>query len=66
MEQSDVALIDEFINYLIKENCEGCTDCEPRASDDWNRQTVCINQGRAKWLMDAAERFKEGIHGSNY
>lgn len=50
--------IDKFVEYLILELCQGCTECEPRLSDDWT-DVVCLNQGKAKWLMEMAERFIE-------
>ena len=56
-ENADV--IDQFVDYLIKENCEGCTECEPRASADWKPNFACCEEGRAKWFMEMAKRFKE-------
>lgn len=51
--------IDYFVEYLIKELCEGCTECEPRLSNKWT-DVVCVTQGRVKWLLEMKERFKDG------
>lgn len=51
------SIIDEFVSFLILENCEGCTECEPRIDDDFFPNFACVEQGRAKWLMDEGKRF---------
>ena len=56
-------LIDEFVSFLIFENCEGCTECDPRIDEDFFPGFACCEQGRCKWFMDKGKRFiakKEG------
>ena len=50
--------IDRFVEYLISELCQGCTECEPRLSDEWN-ETVCLHQNDAKWMMEMAKNFQK-------
>lgn len=50
--------IDKFVEYLISELCQGCTECEPRLSDEWN-ETVCLHQNDAKWMMEMAKNFQK-------
>lgn len=50
-------LIDKFTNFLIRENCEGCKECDPRF-DVRFFDVICCEEGRAKWLLEMAERFK--------
>lgn len=52
-------IIDKFVNFLIEENCQGCTECEPRLDTDWFPNFACCEEGTAKWLLDCAERFKK-------
>lgn len=52
--------IDSFVDHLIKEQCQGCTECEPRLPSDWKPNFAYIQEGYAKWLLDEAERFKKG------
>lgn len=51
-------LIDDFVEFLIRENCEGCELCEPRLAAQWKPNFACVNEGRTKWLLDEAERYK--------
>ena len=51
-------IIDKFVDFLIRENCQGCTECEPRLDPDWSPSLACCEEGWAKWLLDCAERFK--------
>ena len=50
--------IDDFVSFLIRENCEGCEECEPRLSSDWKPNFACVEEGRAKWLLAMAEKYK--------
>lgn len=50
--------IDNFVEYLIKELCEGCIECEPRLSRQWPSEVVCITEGQIKWLLEMKERYK--------
>lgn len=50
--------IDNFVSFLIRENCGGCKECEPRLSTDWMPNFACVEEGRAKWLLDMAEKYK--------
>jgi len=50
--------IDKFVEYLIRENCEGCKECEPRLSSKWKPNFACVEEGRAKWLLTMAEKYK--------
>lgn len=59
MTNQEAELIDRFVCFLIVENCEGCTECEPRLSPDWSPDLVCCEEGRAKWFMKMAARFKQ-------
>lgn len=49
--------IDDFVEYVIKELCEGCTECEPKLDSQWTN-VICVNQGKVQWLLDLKERFK--------
>ncbi len=49
--------IDEFVNYLIKEMCEGCEECEPKLSAAFKPNFACCTEGRVKWLLDVKEEF---------
>lgn len=60
MTKEECELIDRFVDFLIKENCSGCDLCEPRLSNKWNPDIVCLNQGEANFFVDVARRFKEG------
>ena len=50
--------IDNFVSFLIRENCEGCKECEPRLSADWKPKFACVEEGRAKWLLSMANKYK--------
>lgn len=50
-------LIDGFVEFLIREECQGCTECEPRLPADWKPNFACISEGYAKHFMDCGERF---------
>lgn len=53
--------IDLFVNFVISEMCQGCTECEPRLPEGWMDQGLaCTIEGKAKWLMALAKEFKEG------
>ena len=49
--------IDEFVDFLITETCEGCRECEPRSNCEF--PIACVEEGRAKWLLAMAKRWKE-------
>ena len=51
-------IIDKFVDFLITELCEGCTECEPRLDPDWKPNFACVEEGRAKWLINMAEKWK--------
>ena len=53
-------IIDKFVDFLITENCEGCGECEPRLSEAWSN-VCCVEAGKAKWLLEQANRFKEMV-----
>ena len=57
----DGTIIDRFVEFLIKENCQDCTECEPRLDSDFYPGMVCLHEGEAKWMLDCAERFKRNI-----
>lgn len=57
--------IDNFVSFLIRENCEGCKECEPRLSADWKPKFACVEEGRAKWLLSMAEKYKAESEGEN-
>jgi len=57
-ESEGMSEIDNFVSFLIRENCEGCKKCEPRLSTDWNPNFACVEEGRAKWLLAMAEKYK--------
>lgn len=57
------AEIDNFVSFLIRENCEGCKECEPRLSTDWKPKFACVEEGRAKWLLSMAEKYKAEREG---
>ena len=52
--------VDRFVEHLIRELCEGCTECEPRlpAAIGQPQGFACCTEGKVKWLMSQAERFK--------
>ena len=50
--------IDDFVSFLIEQNCEGCKECEPRLSADWTPNLACVEEGRAKWLLAMAKEYK--------
>lgn len=56
--------IDKFVDFLIRENCEGCQECEPKLSNAFYpkvvcaENVVCVEEGRAKWLLKMAEKYK--------
>lgn len=53
--------IDAFVEFLIKETCEGCTLCEPSLDARLMPEgLVCMNEGTIKWLLEQKERFKKG------
>lgn len=56
-------VIDRFVAFLIKENCQGCTECEPRINPDFFPGHACKCEGEAKWFMAMASEFKEKEHG---
>lgn len=39
-------VIMKYINFIISEECEGCTDCEPLSD-----LRSCYVEGRAKWYV---------------
>ena len=45
-----------FVDYLIKERCQGCKCCDPKAEE--NKNVFCCEQGFAHWVMEMAERYK--------
>lgn len=51
-------LIMEYINFIISEECEGCTDCNPLSDI-----RACYVEGRAKWYVVMLNKFvKENKH----
>lgn len=52
--------LDRFVEFLIKELCEGCTECEPKLSTAFQPDIACCVEGEIKWLLDAKKRFLEG------
>lgn len=50
--------IDQFVDFLIRENCEGCEECDPRLSNKWKPNFACVEEGRAKWFIEMAEKWK--------
>ena len=61
----DGTVIDRFVEFLIKENCEDCKECEPRLDSDFYPGMVCLHEGEAKWFLDCAERFKQTMNQDN-
>lgn len=56
-EKSD--LIDEFVYFIIRENCGGCNECDARLDKNFFWEvSACCEEGRAKWFLEMAERFK--------
>lgn len=51
-----VADIDAFVDFLIMENCDGCSECEPRLPQEW-ANNICVEEGRAKWLLEKKQEF---------
>lgn len=51
--------IDRFVEFLIRETCCGCKECEPRLSTKFNPEIVCVEEGHVKWLLEMAIKFKE-------
>lgn len=56
--------IDKFVAYLIAEECEGCTLCEPRLEGYFLKGAeggvvCCVSEGRIKKLLELAEEFKK-------
>jgi len=54
--------IDKFVAYLIAEECEGCTLCEPRLEGSFVKgveNVACVSEGRIKKLLELAEEFKK-------
>lgn len=60
LEQEPNKDIDNFVDFLITENCEGCTECDPRLED-----FACCEAGRAKWFLKMAEKFKSEVRIRN-
>ena len=58
--------IDNFVSFLIRENCDGCKECEPRLSTDGVANVVCVEEGRAKWLLHMAEKYKAESEGGEH
>ena len=50
--------IEAFIDYAIKERCEGCKDCDPKKNG--SQEVVCMEQGFAHWIMDLGKRWQQG------
>lgn len=49
--------VNEFIDYAIKERCEGCTECDPKCRNV--QEAYCVEQGFAQWLMYTGERWQQ-------
>ena len=49
--------IEAFIDYAIKERCEGCKDCDPKSRE--SQSVVCMEQGFAHWLMYTGQRWQK-------
>lgn len=48
-------LIMQFVNYLISETCQGCTECNPLSNEKQN--VVCVCEGECKWYVQKAKEF---------
>lgn len=44
-----------FVRFLISEECEGCTECDPSASS--SSSLGCYVEGRAKWYLCKIDEF---------
>lgn len=59
MTKEESGLIDKFVCFLIRENCGGCNECDPRFDTRFFPEvSACCEEGRAKWFLEMAERFK--------
>ena len=56
MEYLDI--IDDFVDFLITEQCQGCTECEPRLPSKWKPGFACCIQGIAKDFMEQGKQYK--------
>ena len=48
-------LLLQFVNFLISEECEGCTSCDPLSEE--KRLVACYVEGRAKWYVSEVKEF---------
>jgi hypothetical protein len=57
-------VIDNFVGFLVSENCGGRNECNPKNP---TADIACAEQGYVAWLTDEAERFKDiMIKGRTY
>ena len=56
-------VIKDFIDYAIKERCEGCKECDPKKNG--SQAIVCVEQGFAQWLMYTGERWQQAKGGKD-
>ncbi len=59
MSQTIPDIINDFVMYIVKESCEGCTQCNPTLPSRLYPDLACCNEGRAKWLLEKAAEFIE-------
>ena len=59
--------IDLFVEFLIRENCDGCHECEPRLTmyQAVKGGLICCEQGRTQWFLKMAEEFKKQRRQNN-
>lgn len=55
--------IDNFVAFLISNICEGCKQCNPMLpSEMMPDNLVCVEEGRAKWLLAMAREYKKEVN----
>ena len=59
-EKTEVEL---FIDYAIKERCEGCKDCDPKAM--YQPEVFCVEQSFARWLNRCGKRWQQARGGKD-
>lgn len=57
-EKKQMNELDKFVDFLIKEMCEGCEECEPKLSSEFKPNFACCTEGQVKWLLDMKKRFQ--------
>lgn len=51
----DEKLLMKFVHFLISEECEGCSECDPLSEDKC--PVACYVEGRAKWYVNEVKEF---------